>query len=301
MNEYNLSYICCPKCRSNVTQQNKSLICESCKSEYNIINGIPVLVDLGNLPEHLLNQIKYFENEATNNADSKEYILYEWQKSYLKRFTDNYGDLKGKVVLDCGTGSGYMAIELARMGAIVIATDLTLKSLLRLKSIVNKQQLQNEFTIICCSADNLPFQSKIADYFISNAVLEHIPDDNKAISELNRICKNISGLMITVPLSYKYINPLLIPINYIHDKRIGHLRRYNRKILSDKFGNWDQRNIYYTGHFNKVIKVLVNKLRKIFNDKQIEQCDREKEKNKWGASNIIVMFNRRNHKQTVQK
>ncbi len=300
MNEYNLSYLCCPKCRSNVIQQNKSIICESCKAEYNTINDIPVLVDLGNLPKHLLKQIKYFENEPTNNVDSTEYILHEWQKSYLKRFIDNFSELKGKVVLDCGTGSGYMGIELARMGANVIASDITLKSLLRLKSIINKQQLQNQFTIVCCSADNLPFQSKIADYFISNAVLEHIPDDIKAISEINRICKNKASSMITVPISYKYINPLLIPINFIHDKRIGHLRRYNSKTLSEKFSNWEQQNIYYTGHFNKVIKVLINKLTKIFNEEQIEQCDRVKEKDNWGASNIIVMFNRHNNKQTVQ-
>jgi len=66
----------------------------------------------------------------------------------------------------------------------------------------------------------LPLKNNVVDYFISNAVLEHLPKESQAIEEINRITKTNSGLMMCVPLSYKYLNPLLVLINYVHDKRI---------------------------------------------------------------------------------
>lgn len=146
---------------------------------------------------------------------------------------------------------------------------------------------------VCCSAEELPFKNNVCDYFISNAVLEHLPLEEEAICEIDRVCKDNAGLMITVPLSYKYLNPLFIPINYIHDKRIGHLRKYDRESLINKLtGGWKLLKVYYTGHFNKIIKVLVNMIIKVFAEEDIENDDRKKEDRKWLANNIICFFKR---------
>lgn len=287
-----MEYLCCPACKADLSMLEQSLLCTACRSHYDIVNGIPILVDLRNLPTHLSQQITYFENESSNNTLIEDYKLKEWQSNYVERFRSNFNQIDNRLIVDCGAGSGYMAIELARIGAIIIACDLTLKSLQRLKLLVEREKIADRFIIVCCSAESLPFHGRIADYFISNAVLEHLPNEEKAIKEINRVCTMDAGLMVTVPLRYKYLNPLLIPINYIHDKRIGHLRRYDERLLLGKFQNWHKLQTYYTGHFVKVMKTLVNLVINYFDELKIERDDRKKEKNRCWASNIIVLLKR---------
>lgn len=281
-------YLCCPRCRQEL-KMNEQIFCPLCKKQYEVQSGIPVLVDLESLPKHLSDQIKYFENESVSDT---QYCLEPWQESYVERFKENFSDLGAKVVIDCGTGSGYMAIELAKRGAFVIACDLTLKSLLRLKGAAKDVGVEHNLFIVCCSAEALPFKKSIADYFISNAVLEHLPHEKSAIEEINRVCKDDSGVMVTVPLAYKYLNPLMLPLNYVHDKRIGHLRRYDEEILLSKFSCFRLVQSYYTGHFAKVFMTLFNMVFHIFNKKYIENIDRQKIANKLWASNIICFLKR---------
>ncbi|MBU4348435.1 methyltransferase domain-containing protein [Patescibacteria group bacterium] len=263
-------------------------MCLNCKKSYKIQEGIPIMINLENLPKQLQNQIEYFENESVNN--DMEYKLGAWQENYVERFTNNFREVNNKTIVDCGTGSGYMAIELAKKGGNIIACDLTLKSLTRLKDIAENLGLSDKIFFVCCSAEILPFKKDIVDYFISNAILEHLPREAGAIREINRVCKSKSGLMITVPLNYKYLNPFFFPINYIHDLRIGHLRRYNKEILEKKFSSWKLLNVYYTGHFLKVIKTIINHFVRIFDEKLVEKDDKRYKNKKWGGSNLIVML-----------
>ncbi len=278
--------ICCPVCKSNLVSKEIGLSCVQCKKVYKVADDIPVLVNLDELPVHLVGQIRYFEKAYVVENDKFE--LDEWQKSYVRRFENNFSDINGKTVLDCGAGSGYMSIELAKRGAKVTACDLTLKGLKTLKRVSDKLGL--DIDIICCSAEELPFKDNSFDYFISNAVLEHLPREKAAISEISRVCKDESGLMVTVPLSYRFLNPLLMLVNYIHDKRIGHLRRYDKRKFENRFKGWDMKRIYYTGHTKKVIKTLINMIRKVFDNQKIEIDDAKKEDKVLWASNIICFM-----------
>lgn len=278
--------LCCPVCKSNLEIKNTFLHCNRCLKDYEVVNGIPVLVDLNSLPSHLEGQVRYFEKSYL--IENNDYVLEEWHKSYLRRFDKEFPNVRGKRILDCGAGSGYMSVELAKRGALVTSCDLTFKGLKKLK--VVSDGFGFDIQIVCCTAENLPFKD---EYFISNAVLEHLPLEEEAIEEVNRVCKNGAGLMIAVPLSYKYLNPILIPINYIHDKNIGHLRRYDEDTLKEKFKEWRIKSIYYTGHTVKVLKTLTNKISKIFSDLNIEKQDTIREKKKIWASNIICFMKKK--------
>lgn len=285
-----LDKLCCPICKSNIEKKGDDIFCVGCNKNYKITDKIPILIDFKKIPNHLVEQIKYFEKEKI--IEKSDFRLDEWQKSYIERFKINFPDIKNKMILDCGAGSGYMSVELAKMGANIFACDLTLKGLRRLQKI--SANLNLDIKTVCCSVEELPFKNEIFDYFISNAVLEHLPMEKEAISEINRVCKKNAGLMLTVPLSYKFLNPLCIPANYIHDKRIGHLRRYDEQKLENKFEDWDIQNIYYTGHTKKVFKTFLNMLMQIFDKSKIESDDKKKDKLKLWASNIICFFNRSN-------
>lgn len=284
------NYLCCPKCKADLENSEKELFCHNCKNSYEINQGIPILVDMKNLPSHLSGQIRYFQKEDLIKDDN--YQLAPWQKSYLIRFKNSFKDANDLTIIDCGAGSGYMAIELAKLGANVIACDLTLKGLLRIGKIAEKNGIKEKIMPVCCSAEELPFKESMFDLFVSNAVLEHLPREKEAISEINRVCKEKAGLMVAVPLKYKFLNPLLIPINWIHDKRIGHLRRYDKKTLEEKFPKWKLMEVFYTGHFKKVLKVLFNIIFKVFNEEEIEKEDRKKDTIEKGASNIICFLNK---------
>jgi len=284
-----LDYIVDPYTKSKIQFENKNLL-SSKDNEYKLNKDIPVLIDENKINNYLKTQIKYFEDDMVDIF--KDYKIEEWQKSYVNLFLDNFPDVKNKLILDCGSGSGYLTIELAKRGAFVISCDLTLMNLVKLKETAKQLGLEKNIAFVCCSAEELPFKDNIFDYFISNAVIEHLPREVEAIQEIDRVTKKDGGVMVTVPLSYKYLNPILLPVNYIHDQRIVHLRRYNQEILVSKFNKFKLKNTYYTGHTAKLVKVLINMLvkKELFSTTNIENEDSKNSNKKWFASNIICFL-----------
>lgn len=285
-----LSYICCPICKGTLLLKEKKLTCTKCKKRYTIRNNIPILFDLDNLPRYITHQIEYFEEE---NKTRPVYRLAEWQKSYLRRFLENVTMKKNSLVLDIGCGSGYMAIELAKKGATVIANDIIHAQLTKLLHEAKKQKLTKKLFFVCCSAEALPFKNSIADVVIANAILEHLPKEKAAIKELDRVSQKRAQLMISVPNNYWYIWPFLIPINIWHDKRIGHLRRYTKADLIKKMRGFTLANMYYTGH---LFKFLVFAFSLIFKTKKLdllaEKSDEKFSTFSYGATVITAFFKR---------
>lgn len=288
MNNKDLTeFLCCPKCKMDIDVNDHNYECKNCQISYQTVEGIPLLLSESDVSEHLKGQIEYFEKEDVTKDE--EYNLEIWQTNYIDKFVTQFGQQQDKLLIDSGTGSGYIAIELAKRGYKVIATDLTLKSLLRLKKISEKMGISNKIQLVCCVSENLPIKSSIADYLVMNAVLEHIPKEKESIDEINRVCKTGAGLMITVPLNFKYIHPLLVPINKFHDRRIGHLRRYDEEDLTQKFKGWKAEKVFYTGHFKKVVYVILNMFIKM-DIAKVEEEDRKIEHEKQDASNICMIF-----------
>lgn len=282
----------CPLCLSELKKTSNALICSKNKHRFEIRQGIPILLDYPNLPVHSQKQQSHFENVHKPTFDSLTHTK-RWKVRYIERFVKNFKAIKNKCVLEIGTGGGYMAIGLAKLGAKVIACDITIKNLIVLKEFAKTLGIQNNLLLVCCSADQLPFKNNICDYFVMNSVLEHIPAEEKAISEIKRMLKIGGGLMITAPVKYKYIFPLFIPINYLHDKRIGHLRRYDDVSLRSKFPGFFLKRVYFTGHPLKVIKFMINSIVKIFDDQVIENEDEKMDSIKKWSSNLIAFL----HKQ----
>ncbi len=289
INEKLLAYIRCPACGAEPVPAGSSLHCDRCDKKYDVVDGIPVLMGFEKPDAHLAGQVKYFNKESESRS---AYMLQAWQKSYLERFAENFKPREGDLLVDCGTGSGYMAVELAGLGCECIACDLSLESLRWLNQELKDRELDTRVHLVCCNAEELPLKTGIAKYIISNAVLEHLPAPGKAVAEISRVSQDQAGLMAAAPLAYRHLNPVFIPLNMIHDRRIGHLRRYDEKSLSEAFAGWELAKTYYTGHYAKVAKTLSNTVMPRFSEDRIEAGDRLKETKRWGASNIICMFRR---------
>lgn len=237
---------------------------------------------------HYEHQEKFFNRRFSKKL---EYKLVPWHKSYIQRIKDHMlkKDFKGKRLLDIGAGEGYVTIEMAKIGLKVVALDISQVALDNISRYMLQFNLPN-ITLIHSSADKIPIKSHSVHYIVANAILEHIPNEAETIREWKRVLKPGGRMMIVVPLSYKYLWPFFWLINYIHDKRFGHLRRYNINSIKNKFKMKAITHLY-TGHLLKFFGALFSLFfdSDIF-DEKLEIIDDRKKNKCYGASNIIVVL-----------
>ncbi|MFA6232549.1 MAG: methyltransferase domain-containing protein [Rhodanobacter sp.] len=287
MNNTPFPVFVCPQCKKSLTKGTKHIVCAHCHITYPIQSGIPVFLPSFH-SSHIEKQIEYFKHEK--HTTSFHYTYEPWQKRYVQFFLRAHVSVKGQTFIDIGTGSGYMTIELAKKGAFVIACDVTIENLLRLKHIAKQKGLDSHIRYVCSSAESLPLSKTSLDGVIINAVLEHLEREKETISEIGRVLKKRGVLMITVPLLYRYIFPLFIPIHIVYDKKIGHLRRYSLGLLEQKLQGWKTVSVRYSGHIDKMMKTLGNYFfRRIWDEEAIEKADDKKSHVSVFASNISLI------------
>ncbi|HKB81773.1 MAG TPA: class I SAM-dependent methyltransferase [Burkholderiales bacterium] len=76
----------------------------------------------------------------------------------------------------------------------------------------------------------LPFASAAFDLVCAVDIVEHVDDEDGALSELSRVCEGGGLLLIAVPLHPSRWTPF--------DDLVGHCRRYEPKRLLDKLGEY---------------------------------------------------------------
>lgn len=121
--------------------------------------------------------------------------------------------LRGSRIIDFGAGSGTFAIPLAALGFDVTAIepDDGLRGRLRANDVRT-------------ASGPAELADESYDYAFSLNVLEHIPDDAKALRQLRQKLAPGALLLIYVPA---------FPILYTSmDARVGHVRRYTRRGLA---------------------------------------------------------------------
>lgn len=127
----------------------------------------------------------------------------------------NCSDLK---ILDVGCGSATALSVLSRFGRLTGVDNSNVA--------VKFCQKHNYSSTLKGDATNLPFPKAHFDLVAALDLLEHVHDDQKALKEFNRVCKNGGGVIITVPAM-----PFLWGEN---DILIDHFRRYQKDELKKK-------------------------------------------------------------------
>ena len=131
---------------------------------------------------------KYFRRPGTvikwwNPYAILAYSHYQEQLDWvIKQF-----EWKGKEILDIGTGYGRFAIPVAVNGAEVDAIDIS-KDMLKY---AKKKQTEFGVTLKFClgDAENLPFKDEPFDIVICVETFMHLPNPQKAVSEISRVLK----------------------------------------------------------------------------------------------------------------
>jgi ubiquinone/menaquinone biosynthesis C-methylase UbiE len=130
-----------------------------------------------------------------------------------------YRDRKDLTVLDIGCGTGAMSRKLAPFGHVVSA-DFSPLAL--------EFSRRRSLTSLCAAdAMRLPFRDGSFDVIVALDILEHLPDDQAALCEFQRVLKPGGRVVATVP-AYKSLWSG-------HDVALMHFRRYVSREVKERF------------------------------------------------------------------
>jgi SAM-dependent methyltransferase len=106
--------------------------------------------------------------------------------------------LEGQRILDLGTGTGVMARQFARQGAMVQGIDISAEQIAMADQLAKNEGLQVEFSVH--PAESLPWTEPTFDVVTANQCWLYF-DKAKAISELRRVLRS-GGVLVTSHFSW---------------------------------------------------------------------------------------------------
>ena len=142
-------------------------------------------------------------------------------------------------VIDVGCGAGRHAFEAYRRGADVVAFDQDGAELNNVDTILQTMKDAGEVPesaraeAVKGDALDLPYADATFDCVIASEILEHVPEDDRAIAELIRVLKPGGRLAVTVPRWLPERVCWLLSEEY-HSNEGGHIRIYRAGALRDK-------------------------------------------------------------------
>lgn len=173
-------------------------------------------------------------------------------------------DLTGnEKILEVGCGRGFYLRVLKSVWPVLAITGVDLNP----KYLKKAEEFMGELRVDLrvANATKLPFKDKTFDRIIATEILEHIPDDEKAISEMFRVLKTGGTIMVTVPSNnYPF---LWDPLNWILERTVGwhlpsniwwlsgiwadHIRLYDERQLKDKMesNGFKVEKVWYATHY----------------------------------------------------
>jgi len=124
----------------------------------------------------------------------------------------------GPTVLNAGAGQGSFSLRLAQRDFAVTSVDDS-------PAAVDVLRARLPGPVELADVTAMPFADESFDAAVLGEVLEHVPDDAGALSEVARVLRPHGVLAVSVPANPARFGP--------SDRWAGHLRRYSRPMLVD--------------------------------------------------------------------
>jgi len=205
----------CPRCKNALKEVDGEYFCQNCAHYYPIVDGIPSLVD---------------QNMIADSFDAAAFeFLFEMEQRHfwhigrkeiiLDVLLRNIPSLAESKMLEIGCGNGSVLAYLKQHGIDIVGGDILLEGLELCR------QRSGSAALYQTDIQSLPFRNEFDIIGIFD-VLEHIDNDDKALSEINQALKPGGNLILTVPAN-KFL------WSYF-DIQSHHKRRYNKKELMTK-------------------------------------------------------------------
>jgi len=147
---------------------------------------------------------------------------------------------EGQRLLDLGCGQGRHAFEALRRGAEVVAVDLNESDLADVETMVEAMAEAGEIkrpdgpVTLKADALDLPFPDGHFDRVIASEILEHVPEDGRAIAEIVRVTRPGGLVSVSVPRRWTERVCWALSDEY-HEVEGGHVRIYRGSQLAAAF------------------------------------------------------------------
>ena len=253
------SLLRCPEC-AGVLTWGDGIRCAQ-RHEFAMVEGIPILTikEMTEADQHQhAHQREFYDREYGAAAP---YRLENWQSAYLRRMAPLWEERTARPFLDSGAGgSAYTVIEAARRGIAAVACDLSIEAMKRAQRYAIAEGVAARCLFVVCGAERLPFADGMFGSAAAIAVLEHLPDDHAALSELARVTAPGGRVFLAVPNALERMPALIRPLYRRHDRRVGHLRHYSPDGLAERCAVAGLRVIrmIYSAHWVKVWQLAVH-------------------------------------------
>jgi SAM-dependent methyltransferase len=160
------------------------------------------------------------ELEELHEESSRTHFMDRWTRSAIIMRIGPVG--AAPVIADIGCSTGYLLEDLraAHPDATLVGADLIAAGLIKAHGAVPTARL------LLADACDLPMADAAIDAIVSANLLEHVPDDRRALREFARLLVPGGRAVIVVPAgprTYDY-----------YDRFLGHERRYARHELARK-------------------------------------------------------------------
>jgi len=200
-----LDVLVCPKCKSALGLKEEKacgekiesgvLSCRKCRSSYPIRDFIPRFVASDSYVGNFSLEWTLHSRTQVDNAYSQESL-----KTFIQKTGFSENDIKDKLVLDVGCGSGRFADVALKFGGEVVGVDMSYSVDAAQKNFSNRDR----FELVQADIFNLPFKPDVFDVIYSIGVLHHTSDCEKAFKKLPALLKKGGKIAIWVYSSHLY-------------------------------------------------------------------------------------------------
>lgn len=190
-----LDILACPRCRGDLLLETTKIACgevkegvlrcAKCQSGFPIVRFIPRFVRSDTYVDSFSFEWKTYRKLQFGRESEDSFVL-------RTKFTQE--ELKGKLVLDAGCGSGRYIDVALKWGAEVVGFDLSYS----VDEALDNFGLQERLHLVQADVFSPPFREAAFDYIYSIGVLHHTPNTKRAFLSLPALLKRGGRISIWV-------------------------------------------------------------------------------------------------------
>lgn len=195
-----LTILCCPYCKGALELKVEKVMsgeikegtlwCKICNKIYPIKNFIPRFVKSDKYVRSFS-----FEWEIHQKTQLDSFTgTRESEATFIKKTGFSFDNLRSKLVLDVGCGTGRFMEIVEKYGGEVVGVDLSFA----VESAFSNLGFNKNIYIIQADIFGLPFKPESFDYIFSIGVLHHTPNTERAFRELPKFLKKDGEIAIWV-------------------------------------------------------------------------------------------------------
>lgn len=212
----------CPSCRGELQWNATRVTCSSCEQTYPIVDGIPVFPLLLD-DDHKRGQAELLFDPVSEDWEIERpwggVALYGWlmQEKFRRSIAGLEDRLNGAVTLVVCAGSGMDSEFLARAGARVIASDVSLPAALRTRERAARHGVP--LVPLVADAEALPFRDGAVDLTYVHDGLHHLREPELGLREMARVARG--AMSVSEPARAKVTDIALVVGLALHEEPAG--------------------------------------------------------------------------------